>query len=137
MMNEYLSSIMDTDVETLAPEDSLADARKLLLQKGLHHVPILVGRKLVGIITTWDLFKMEKSPTEYGQMRCGDAMSTHLACLEPDAHIGAAAEVFLEHLFQAIPIVDDDHNFLGMVTSYEVIKYEFKREYPAEAERYA
>lgn len=137
MMNEYLSSIMDTEVETLSPESRLSEARALLLRKGLHHVPILDGSRLVGLITTWDLFKLEKSSAEYGQMRCRDVMSTHLACLLPGDHIGAAAEVFLEHLFQAIPIVDDDHNFLGIVSLFEVSKYEFKREYPAEASRYA
>ena len=36
MMNEYLSSIMDTEVETLSPESSLSEARALLLRKGLH-----------------------------------------------------------------------------------------------------
>lgn len=136
-MNEYLSSIMDADVETLTPDSRLSEARTLLLKKGLHHVPILEGRKLVGLITTWDMFKMDKSAAEYGDIRCGEIMNTHLACLLPNDHIGAAAEVFLEHLFQVIPIIDDDHNFLGMVTMYEVLKYEFKREYPAEAERYA
>ena len=135
-MNEYLDSIMDKEVSTLSPSDKLSKARTLLLKRGLHHVPIVDGRKLVGLITTWDLFKLE-SPTDYSKRTCGEIMSTHLAVLAPGDHIGAAAEVLLEHLFQAVPIVDDEHNFLGMVDLFDILKYEFKREYPKEATKFA
>ncbi len=137
MMNDRISDIMDRDVPTLQADDTLGEARTLLLQKGTHHLPILEGQKLVGLITTWDIFKLGKSVADYQNMKCRELMTTHLAVLEPHELAGAAAEVLMEHLFHAIPIVDDDHNFVGMVDSYDVVKYEYKKEYPQEAAAYA
>jgi acetoin utilization protein AcuB len=131
MMNEYVRSIMTTNDVTLQPNSTLAEAREVFLNNRIHHIPVLDGKKLVGILTTWDIFKLGTSAADYGNMAVQDVMTTKIAVLDPDQHIGAAAEVFMEHLFNAVPIVNDDHDLLGMVTTYEVLRYEYEREYPA------
>jgi CBS domain-containing protein len=135
-MNERLHSLMETDVFTLQFSDSLEDARKILLQKGIHHVPVLDGKKLVGMITTWDLFKLGSSAEDYGKLKCQDIMTKKLATLDPMDHVGAAAEVFLEHLFQVIPIVNDNHEFLGIITTFDIVDYEYRKEYPENLEKF-
>ena len=56
-------------------------------------------------------------------------MSTRIATLEPSSKIGTAAEVFLENLFHALPIVDDG-KLVGIITSFDVLKYSFQKAYP-------
>ena len=56
-------------------------------------------------------------------------MTKRLATLEPDEKIGAAAEVLLEHLFHAVPITLDG-DLVGIVTTFDILKYEFSKEYP-------
>jgi predicted transcriptional regulator len=136
MMNERLHSLMETDVYTLQHSDSLEEARNILLKKGIHHVPILNGKKLVGMITTWDLFKLGSSAEDYGKMKCSDIMTTKLATLDPMDHTGAAAEVFLEHLFQVIPIINDNKEFLGIITTFDIVDYEYKKEYPENLDKF-
>ena len=46
------------------------------------------------------------------------------------AFAGAAAEVLREHLFHAVPIVNDDHELVGMITTFDIIAIEYDREYP-------
>jgi acetoin utilization protein AcuB len=130
MMNEYVRSIMTTNDVTLQPNDSLAKAREVFLKNRTHHIPVLNGKKLVGILTSWDIFKLGNSAAECANMAISEVMTTKIAVLDPDQHIGAAAEVFMEHLFNAVPIVNDEHEYLGMVTTYEVLKYEYEKEYP-------
>ena len=96
MMNELVQSIMTTKVATLGPDDSLGEAREILLQKSIHHLPIVDGAKLVGLITSWDIFKLGKSIEEYKTMPCKSIMTTKIATLEPDHHIGAIAEVLID-----------------------------------------
>lgn len=136
MMNEYVQAVMTSNVITLSPDDTLAEARKILLGKRIHHLPIVEGKKLVGLVTSWDLFKLGKSADEYGSMKCRDVMTTHIATLEPDQHLGAAAEVLMEHLFHAIPIVNDEHELVGIVTTYDLLKYEYRKEYPENLEKF-
>jgi len=132
-MNEPLSLIMTRDVITAGQDDSLALARSIFLKNKVHHLPIVNGSRLVGILTTYDLFKLNGVQKEmsYDDIAIRDVMTTHIATLEPEDKIGSAAELFLENLFHAVPIVKDG-DLKGIVTSFDVIKYEFHKEYPTQ-----
>jgi CBS domain-containing protein len=130
MMNEPLSSIMATELVTLHADDTLDNVRQVFVKNRIHHIPIVNDEfELVGIISTYDLFKIDKDREEFGEIRVGDVMTTGIATLEPEDKVGAAAEVFLEHLFHAVPIVKDK-KLLGIVTSHDILRYEFRKEYP-------
>jgi CBS domain-containing protein len=128
---------MTKNVITLSPTDTLGQARHLLLTNKIHHLPVVQdGRKLVGMITSYDMFKLGKSLEEYQNTLVADVMTRHLATMEPDQHIGAAAEVFMEHLFHAVPIVDENGNLEGIITTTDVIRYEYKKEYPDNLDKF-
>jgi CBS domain-containing protein len=129
MMNEPLHTIMSSEVLTISPEQSLAEVRDIFLTKRIHHLPVVDGKKLVGLVTTWDLFRLGLSSEAYASTFVSQIMTRKLATLEPHESIGAAAEVFMEHLFHAIPIVNDDRELLGILTTYDLLKYEFFKEY--------
>jgi CBS domain-containing protein len=131
MMNEPLSSIMTQKVITAAPDDKLSVARDIFRKNRVHHLPIVHGTRLMGIITTYDIFKRVESKDDYERLQIRDIMTTHVATLEPEDKIGSAAELFLENLFHAVPIVKDGE-LKGIVTSFDVIKYEFHKEYPTQ-----
>lgn len=135
-MNERIQTIMTSQVITLSPGDTLGQAREIFMSKHIHHLPIVDGKKLVGLVTSWDLFKLGLSAVAYQDMRVSEVMTTHLATLEPDQHIGAAAEVLMEHLFHAIPIVNDKHELMGIVTTYDILRYEYQKEYPESLEKF-
>lgn len=130
-MNEPLSSIMTRNVITAGPNDKLSVARDIFMRDRVHHLPIVDGRKLVGILTTYDLFKFQGHNGNYDTAKIRDIMTTHLATLEPEDKVGSAAELFLENLFHAVPVVKDG-DLLGIVTSFDVLKYEFRKEYPTQ-----
>lgn len=134
MMNEPLSSIMTRNVITASQDDTLAVARSIFLKNKVHHLPIVNEGRLVGILTTYDLFKLNGAfkDTPYEEIPIREVMTTRVATLEPDDKIGSAAELFLENLFHAVPIVKDG-DLQGIVTSFDVIKYEFHKEYPTQA----
>ncbi len=136
MMNEQLHTIMTADVITLTPGDTLGQAREIFMTKRIHHIPVVDGKKLVGLVTSWDIFKLGLSAVAYQDMRVSEVMTTHLATLEADQHIGAAAEVLMEHLFHAIPIVNDKQELAGIVTSYDVLRYEYQKEYPTKLDKF-
>ena len=60
-----------------------------------------------------------------------DVMTKKLATLEPTDKIGSAAELFLLNRFHAVPIVVNG-DLIGIVTSFDILKYEFKKEYPTQ-----
>jgi len=131
MMNEPLSSIMTRNVITAGPNDKISVAHDIFMNNRVHHLPIVDGRKLVGILTTYDMFKFQVKNGNHDQVFVRDVMTTHVATLEPHDKVGSAAELFLENLFHAVPIVKEGE-LLGIVTSFDVLKYEFRKEYPTQ-----
>ena len=130
MMNEPISTIMTKDVVTVRPEDSMAVVKDILFTKHLHHLPVLKGKKLVGIITSFDLVKLGKPSDEYSGIKVEEVMTTRIATMGPNDKIGAAAQVFLENLFHGLPIVDENYNLVGIITTHDILKYQFHKEYP-------
>lgn len=136
MMNELVKSVMTTDVVTLTPENTLGDARDIMISKHIHHIPIVEGKKLVGMVTSWDMFKLGKSAEEYASMKLTEIMTRRIAALDPEQHLGAVADVLTRHLFHAVPIVNDENELLGIITSTDIIRYEHSKEYPENLEKF-
>jgi acetoin utilization protein AcuB len=132
MMNEPISTIMTSKVVTVSPDDKLTVVKDILFNKRFHHIPVVKGpnNRLVGIITSYDIFKLDRRFDEYDAIKVSDIMTKKTATLRPNEKIGAAAQIFLRHLFHGLPIVNDDLELLGIVTTHDILKYNYDREYP-------
>lgn len=131
MMNEAVNTIMSTDLITVRPAQKLDEVRYLFLTHHIHHLPVVNDHsQLIGIITTYDLWKNEIAPVDYNKTEVVDIMTTSVARIGPYDKIGTAAEIFLDNRFHALPVVDENDALLGIVTSFDVLLYEFKKEYP-------
>lgn len=128
MMNEPLSTIMTRDLITLSKSDNLAKANELLKTKRIHHLPVVEDGNLIGLITTYDLFKLRYDKEQYDTVKIEEVMTRKLATLEPNDKIGTAAEIFMAHLFHAVPIVEGN-KLVGIVTTHDLLKYCFRKEY--------
>lgn len=130
-MNEKVETIMIKNLITLGPESTVAHAVEIFKSKRIHHIPVVDEGRLVGLITTHDLWNKFVAPDAFGTTVIKDIMSKKLVKLEPDDKVGTAAELFLDNRFHALPVVKDDM-LVGMVTTFDVLRYEFKREYTSE-----
>ena len=128
-MNESVQSIMIKDLVTLGPESTLAHDKDIFKTKRIHHIPIVDEGRLVGLVTTYDLWINSPNHENYDHIQVKDIMSKKLVKLEIDDKVGTAAELFLDNRFHALPVVDDGM-LVGLVTTFDVLRYEFKKEYP-------
>lgn len=131
--NVPLKSIMTRDVATVNVSQKLSDVRKLIADRKIHHVPVVSGTMLVGLISATDLVRLSFSA--YGaDQRAVDAMLDHefsidgvmirdLVTLREQSTIREAAKSLSTGAFHSVPVVDDDGNLLGLVTSTDLIRY--------------
>jgi CBS domain-containing membrane protein len=129
MMNENVGSIMTTNLITVGPSDTLQTVKDILISRRIHHVPVVEEGRLVGLVSIDDLFKLNINHSEYANTLVSTVMTKKLAKVESSDKIGTAAEVFMEHLFHALPVVDEGM-LVGIVTSFDLLKYEYNKEYP-------
>ncbi len=129
-MNNPVSLIMTKDVVTVNPKDRLIKAKDLIFEKHFHHIPVVENGQLVGIVTSYDLMKLDKRFADYEDIIIEDVMTKRVVTIGPKTKIGTAAQIFLRHLFHGLPIVDDDQHLKGIVTSHDVMRYEYDKAYP-------
>lgn len=131
--NVPLKSIMTREVATVNVSQKLSDVRKLIAELKIHHVPVVSGPLLVGLISATDLVRVSFSA--YGaDQRAVDAMLDHefsiegvmvreLVTLKESSTIREATEFLSSGAFHSVPVVDDDGNLAGLVTSTDLIRY--------------
>lgn len=130
-MNEKVKSIMTNDPITISQNDSIGEAARILKKFKIEHLPVIDdNRKLIGIISFYDLWECKKCYSDYDNIKVEEVMTKHVVKLHPEDKVGSVAEIFLENLFEAIPIVDDNNTLIGIVTMLDIVWYEYKKEYP-------
>jgi CBS domain-containing protein len=130
MMNESVQTIMTRNPLTVSPSNNLAQVQNIFSSTKVHHLPVVdENNKLKGLITTYDLWQTGQSPKTPENTSVGEVMNTKCIRVESGDKIGTAAELFLDKRFHAIPVVSEDNNLVGIVTAFDVLRYEFNKEY--------
>lgn len=129
MMNESITTIMTPQPHTVQVNSLVSDTAKLMLEQSIHVVPVMNGNLLVGMICGYDFAKFMDSTHDYNTMKVEQVMSNKFVKLSKDDKIGTAAELLLDRRFKALAVVDHEDELVGIVTSYDVLRYEFKKEY--------
>ena len=127
-MNESIHTIMTPNPICVHVNTSLAEIYEIVLKKNIHSLPVLKGGELVGIISSYDLAHFISMRNDFNKITAGEVMKSKFPRLSPDDKIGTAAELLLDRRFKALPVVNSGR-VVGIVTSYDVLRYEFKREY--------
>jgi len=125
-MNEAIHTIMTKNPIALSPKHTIADVESLFKHHRIHHLPVLEEGNLIGLITTYDLWNHRSSNPN--DTFVTDVMNTRIVKISINDKIGTAAELFLDNRFHALPVMDGD-KLVGIVTTFDVLKYEFKKEY--------
>ncbi|MBY5956670.1 CBS domain-containing protein [Membranicola marinus] len=131
-MNKEVSTIMTTKLVTLGPENTIADAREIFQNNHFHHIPICKNGILEGVITSFDLLRLNIAPDQKDKVLLGDVMTRKLAVLNPTDQIGAASIVLLQNRFHSVPVVDSDRKLVGLLTTFDLLKYQYQKEYPGD-----
>ncbi len=132
--NEPVSKIMTTNLVTVHHGDPISKVRQIIREQGIHHVPVVSGEKLVGIISNSDVLRVSFGDTFQADERAVDATLDHTMTIEQlmqkdpvsvreNAPIREAASILVQGNFHSLPVVSDDHKLVGLVTSTDLIRY--------------
>lgn len=129
MMNQEVREIMNTQPDTASPEQNVEELSYHMLNKNLQQLPVIDNGKLVGMVTTFDLWKNYENKTTLADLKVKDVMNTKVIKISPKDKVGTAAELFADKRFKTLPIVNLDNEFKGTVTAFDIIKVVFNSEY--------
>ena len=128
--SERVSKWMTRDVQAVQVGQDLSEVSELIRNHGFHHVPVVDGTKLVGILSSTDLLRVSY---EYGfDQRQTDAvldstvtvrqLMSEPATVREDATVRDALELLSSGSFHAVPVVDGQTNLVGILTTTDVVR---------------
>ena len=131
--NDPVSHIMAQDVITLNLNDPISKARRLFEDSGIHHLPVLSGGELVGLLTWTDFLRISFGEFGNQDVRSLDAMRDHTyrlkdvmmadpVSLPTSSTVRDAAQLLSNQGFHSVPIIDGQ-KLVGLVTSTDLIRY--------------
>lgn len=131
--NDPISNIMATGIESVQDGQALSKVRHLMSDEGIHHVPVLSGKTLVGLVSFTDMMKLNlviSGATEHTidtildqQFSIKEVMSTELITLSDKNSVREAAAKLSEGGFHSLPVVSENGDLVGIVTSTDLIRY--------------
>jgi acetoin utilization protein AcuB len=129
-----VKDVMTTVVVTLAEEDNLEGIAKAMQDFHFRHVPVVDGKRLVGMVTQSDLLRLSISALQSGQPASAvqqqleqrtfvaEVMVRNPPTIGPEATLGEASRILVETRIGALPVVDADDNLIGIVSEIDILK---------------
>jgi len=123
---------------TVHQGQKLSDVRHVIVESNIHHVPVVDGKKLVGLISFTDLMKLnvvisgadERTIDSIvdQQFTIQEIMTTKLTTVKNTHSIREASEILAESNFHSLPVINEQEEVVGIVTMTDLIKY-FNNQY--------
>lgn len=131
--NESVTHVMTASPVCVGKHESVSVARHLINEKGVHHLPVVDGDRLVGILTSNDLLRV--SFGEFGNQdgrsldaildhtySIADIMNDNPVSIDKSGTIREAARILAVGDFHSLPVVDGG-DLVGIVTSSDLIQH--------------
>ncbi len=114
-----VSKIMSCPVESISPDLTVFDASTIMESKHIKRLPVLVGNRLVGIVTQTDL---TRALTSYGMWKdVAEIMSSDMAVIEPKRTVAEAVEIMNSRNISCI-VALEGNQVRGIVTERDLLK---------------
>jgi acetoin utilization protein AcuB len=121
-----IAEIMSPNPITVAMDDSLRSIEELFRSHHFHHVMVVSGRRLSGVISDRDVLRhVSPFAGTLGEQRRDEAtlkmhahqiMSRHPVTVSPQTDVFVAAEQMVEKRISCLPVVDEEQRLVGVVT---------------------
>lgn len=138
--------IMTKNLVTVSSDTEIVKAAKLLLEKGINGVPVVDGKKLVGILCQSDLIvqqkrlplpsiftfldgflpldsinRLEKTVQKIAATTVSQAMTSNPVTVHPDTTVEEIAALMVDKNYHTIPVVDKG-KLVGIVGKEDILR---------------
>lgn len=137
--NIKINKLMTTKVKTVNPLDVMTVVSDIFAKNNFNHLPVIdEENQLIGmisrmdynkILTTFSIFNTVRAEAKNKRIQQSllvkDVMSKQVISLRPNSQISKAFEIFRKNSIHALPLVDDNNQVIGMITTFDLLNYAF------------
>jgi acetoin utilization protein AcuB len=123
---------MSIDLKTAGPKDEITVLKEIFDKFRIHHVPIVDENKVVGVVSKSDFLYLLRGFTDnemdhYREMaklrafKVREIMYQPVETIRQSEPVKKAVAVLAENRFQCLPVVNDEDELVGIVTTHDII----------------
>ena len=128
--NERVENVMSRPALSIDSDESIGAALDLFATRPFHHLPILNRGEVIGLLTPIDLLNyvgcspnreagatnLLKQTLKRAKLQCRPVIT-----IAPHASLAEAARTMIAHAIHALPVVDEQTQLLGMITTTDIM----------------
>lgn len=122
-----VSEVMTSGVQTAESSLSLTEIHQMLIEGHFHHVPILEGDRLVGMISARDLVRFAREQgtgrRSFEDGTAADAMTSDVETIPVGDPVEAAIERIGKGDIHALAVIGEGDRLAGIVTHRDLLQY--------------
>lgn len=124
MRKIFVSDIMTREPMTAKPETNLLECAKLMVKKNTGSLLLVDGKKLVGIISEYDILwaLTKKSPEELPKIKAIDISPRKIATIKPSATIEETIAKMKTLKFERLPVIHEKE-LAGIITAKDILNF--------------
>lgn len=128
-----ISELMTSPVRTVNRDAKLSEVRRALTRARVHHLPVVDGHRLVGIVSSRDLLRVHRASRSGAAERADDLldrassvselMSTDLVTMRSDESVDTAIALIADGTIHSVLVIDREERLVGIVTATDLLDY--------------
>jgi len=100
--------IMETDLVTVTLQDNIYEAALKMKQHNIGFIPVVDGKKLIGVVTDRDLVVRGYAEKHSGSTAIREVMSDQtLVSVTPETSVEEAARIMAKNQIRRLPVVEN------------------------------
>lgn len=122
MVRRTIRSFMTLDPVVISSDRSLAEAHRLMRERGIRHLPVVDRGALVGVVSQRDLYLLETlRGVDPAADLVGEAMTPQPYAVAPDAPLEEVARVMAERKYGSAVVVERG-SVVGLFTTVDALR---------------
>lgn len=124
--------IMSSPVKTVSVQVSMEEAGKTMLRYGHTGMPVMDGKKMVGLISRRDVDKARQHNLGHAPVK--GFMSARVITANPDTPVSEIQKAMIAHDIGRVPIIEGEDAIVGIVSRTDVLRTLHGDDYPEDHE---
>jgi CBS domain-containing protein len=122
-MAQSIQELMSSNPRTVSPEQTAADAARLMRDENVGLIPVVEGERLVGTVTDRDItIRVVAEEKDPASTRVQEIASTDLVTVDPQQDLDEALRLMAQHQVRRLPVVEEDGRLVGIVAQADVAR---------------
>ncbi|PZD94026.1 CBS domain-containing protein [Paenibacillus sambharensis] len=106
-MKKTVRDIMSTDCVTATTKDNIYEIAVLMKNHDIGFVPVLEGKKMIGVVTDRDLVVRGYAEKHSGSTAVSEVITNTIKTVSPDTTIDEAAKIMAANQIRRLPVVEN------------------------------